>query len=108
MLKKGIHMTEAKQNPCEAMIGEIGYAEPDTWFVICEHDAAPWYNKSKFKGKTLVISSFFWTRSMRNTFKRLLHLCLLISFTFRLNMNYFRNKSSEEINPKLLMIMVTI
>jgi hypothetical protein len=59
MLKKVIHMTEVKQNSCEAMIGEIGYAEPDTWFIICEHDAAPWYNKSKFKGKTFVISSFF-------------------------------------------------
>ena len=29
MLKKGIHMTEAKQNPCEAVIEETGYAEPE-------------------------------------------------------------------------------
>jgi len=27
--KKGIHMTEAKQNPCEVMIEETGYAEPE-------------------------------------------------------------------------------
>ena len=29
MLKKGIHMAEAKHNPCEAMIEEKGYAEPE-------------------------------------------------------------------------------
>jgi hypothetical protein len=58
MLVKEIHMTDAKQNPCEALIGEIGYAEPDIWSVICRFDAAPWYNKSKFKGMTLVASSF--------------------------------------------------
>ncbi len=48
MLVKEIHMTEAKQNPCEALIGEIGYADSDIWSVICRFDAAPWYNKSKF------------------------------------------------------------
>lgn len=58
MLVKEIHMTEAKQNPCEALIGEIGYADSDIWSVICRFDAAPWYNKSKFIGKTLVASSF--------------------------------------------------
>ena len=58
MLKKGVPMAGAVQNPCEALIGEIGYAEPDVWNVICKHDAAPWYHQSKFKGKALVCSSF--------------------------------------------------
>jgi hypothetical protein len=58
MLLKKIQMTESKQNPCEALIGDIGYADPDIWPTICKFDAAPWYNKSKFRGKTLVCSSF--------------------------------------------------
>jgi hypothetical protein len=58
MLKKDIRMTEAKQTPCEAMIGEIGYAESHIWSVICKYDASPWYNKSHFKDKTLMTSSF--------------------------------------------------
>ena len=58
MLLKQIQMTESKQNPCEALIGDIGYADPDIWPTICKFDAAPWYNKSKFRGKTLVCSSF--------------------------------------------------
>ena len=58
MLEKGIQMTEAKQNPCEALLGEMGYAEPDIWSTICKFDAAPWYSKSKFIGKTLLCSSF--------------------------------------------------
>ncbi len=56
--ERGIHIAEARQNPCEAMLGEIGYAEPYTWTSICKYDAAPWYNKSVFKDKILVVSSF--------------------------------------------------
>jgi hypothetical protein len=58
VLEKGIQMMEAKQNPCEALTGELGYALPVIWSIICKFDAAPWYKKSKFNGKTLVCSSF--------------------------------------------------
>jgi hypothetical protein len=58
MTVKGIEMVRAKRNPCEALRGEIGYAEPHTWDVICKHDAAPWYYASRHAGKNLVASSF--------------------------------------------------
>ena len=51
-------MVRAEQNPCEALKGEIGYAEPTTWSTICKHDAAPWYRASKHNGKNLIVSSF--------------------------------------------------
>ena len=55
---KGVAMVRAERNPCEALRGEIGYAEPHTWDVICKHDAAPWYHASRHAGKILVASSF--------------------------------------------------
>ena len=58
MQGRGIPMTEAGQNPCEAMLGDIGYAEPHVWAAICKYDAEPWYNKSIFKDMTIVLSSF--------------------------------------------------
>ena len=47
----------AEKNPCEILLAETGFAEPDSWEVICKHDAAIWYDYSQFKGKNLVISS---------------------------------------------------
>ena len=58
MKEKGIEMVQAERNPCEALKGEIGYAEPHTWGIICKHDAKPWYSASKYAGKNLVVSSF--------------------------------------------------
>jgi len=63
MIKKemeasGISMVRAEKNPCEALKGPIGYAEPQTWDIICKHDAAPWYHASSHAGKNLVVSSF--------------------------------------------------
>jgi hypothetical protein len=57
MKGKGVEMGRAERNPCEVLSGEIGYAEPNTWDVICKHDAAPWYHASRHAGKTLVVSS---------------------------------------------------
>ena len=57
MQAQGIEMLRAKQNPCEVMLAEIGYAEPATWPVICRFDAAPWYTASPHAGKYLVVSS---------------------------------------------------
>jgi hypothetical protein len=57
MAEKGSIMIQAEKNPCEALKGEIGYAEPHTWNIICKHDAAPWYRASKHTGKNLVVSS---------------------------------------------------
>lgn len=54
---KGIEMLRAKQNPCEALLAEIGYAEPAVWSMICRFDAAPWYTASNHKGKYLVVAS---------------------------------------------------
>jgi len=54
---QGIEMARAKQNPCEILLTEIGYAEPVTWSVICRFDAAPWYQASRHAGKYLVVSS---------------------------------------------------
>ncbi len=53
-----IAMTRAEKNPCEALRGEAGYAEPATWEVICKHDAAPWYRASRHAGEMLVVTSF--------------------------------------------------
>jgi len=58
MEEKSTAMVKAEKNPCEALKGEIGYAEPLTWDIICKHDAAPWYRASKHVGKNLVVSSF--------------------------------------------------
>ena len=58
MEEKGTTMVQAEKNPCEALKGEIGYATPHTWDVICTHDASPWYRASKHAGKHLVVSSF--------------------------------------------------
>ena len=58
MEEKGTAMVKAEKNPCEALKGEIGYAEPFTWDIICKHDAAPWYRASKHVGENLVVSSF--------------------------------------------------
>ncbi len=55
---KGIEILPAKQNVCEALLSEIGYAEPQVWPEICKHDATPWYKESKHAGKNLVVSSF--------------------------------------------------
>jgi hypothetical protein len=51
-------MNVAAKCPCEAIKGEIGYANPQTWSVICQHDAAIWYGQSKHEGKYVVGSSF--------------------------------------------------
>ena len=51
-------MTSAQYSPCEVLRGEIGYAEPQVWPVLCKPDATPWYSESKFNGKNLVVSSF--------------------------------------------------
>jgi len=58
MGEKGVEMVRAEKNPCEALRGDIGYAEPHTWDVICKYDAAPWYHASRHVGRTLLVSSF--------------------------------------------------
>jgi hypothetical protein len=55
--EQGAELVRAKQNPCEALKGEFGYAEPHVWDIICKHDAAPWYHTSIHAGKYLVVSS---------------------------------------------------
>lgn len=57
MHARGIAMVRAKQNPCEVMLADIGYAAPETWPMICKHDATPWYRASRHAGKYLVASS---------------------------------------------------
>ncbi|MBN1546723.1 MAG: hypothetical protein JW902_08700 [Syntrophaceae bacterium] len=54
----GIETTCAQYAPCEALKGDIGYAEPHVWPVLCKSDATPWYDESTLYGKTLVVSSF--------------------------------------------------
>ncbi len=54
---QGTEMLKAKQNPCEVLTGDIGYAEPATWPVICKFDAQPWYAASQHADKYLVVSS---------------------------------------------------
>ncbi len=56
-------MVVATKCPCEAIKGEIGYASPPTWSVICKHDAAIWYDQSKHVGKHVVGSSFALDKS---------------------------------------------
>ena len=51
MKAKGIDMVCAHHSPCEAMRGDIGYAEPHIWPVLCKPDATPWYTQSKYVGK---------------------------------------------------------
>jgi hypothetical protein len=58
MEKEGTTLVRAEKNPCEALRGPIGYAEPQTWNIICKHDAAPWYHASNHAGKNLVVASF--------------------------------------------------
>jgi len=58
LAKHNIAMTRAQNNPCEALGGEAGYAEPATWDVICKHDAAPWYRASPHAGEILAVTSF--------------------------------------------------
>ena len=58
LAKHNITMTRAQNNPCEALRGEAGYAEPATWDVICKHDAAPWYRASPHAGEILAVTSF--------------------------------------------------
>ena len=50
-------MPAAKQNACEILLSEIGCAAPAVWQVICKFDAAPWYEQSVCRGKTVVASS---------------------------------------------------
>ena len=57
MAARGLEMTAAKQNPCEAIRADIGYAAPEIWPVICKHDATPWYRASRRAGQYLVVSS---------------------------------------------------
>ena len=58
MADQGTPIVRAEQNPCEALKGEIGYAEPQVWPVLCKPDATPYYVESKFNGKNLIVSSF--------------------------------------------------
>ena len=55
--EKKIEMICAQYSPCEVLKGNIGYAEPHVWPVICKPDATPWYTESRFNGKNLVVSS---------------------------------------------------
>jgi len=66
MKDKGIEMTCAQYSPCEVLKGEIGYAEPHVWPIICKPDATPWYVESKFNGKNLVVSSFLLNDRYQN------------------------------------------
>ena len=50
-------MLQAKQNACEILLADIGYAAPSIWQIICKFDAAPWYDASPFAGKYIVASS---------------------------------------------------
>ena len=65
MKDQGVEMTCAQYSPCEVLKGEIGYAEPQVWPVLCEPDATPWYSESKFNGKNLVVSSFLLNEQYR-------------------------------------------
>lgn len=54
---RNITPAEAKQNPCEILKDDIGFAAPAVWQVICKHDALPWYEQSQKSGRYLVLSS---------------------------------------------------
>ena len=41
MQARGIDMLQAKQNACEILLANIGYAAPSIWQIICKFDAAP-------------------------------------------------------------------
>ncbi len=56
--EQGVEPIRAQQNPCEALKGDVGYAEPPVWDMICKHDAAPWYHASRHAGKCLLVSAF--------------------------------------------------
>jgi hypothetical protein len=58
MQERGVEMVCAQYSPCEVLKGEIGYAEPHVWPVLCSPDATPWYRESRFSGQNLVASSF--------------------------------------------------
>jgi hypothetical protein len=57
MQARGIDMLQAKQNACEILLADIGFAAPSIWQIICKFDAAPWYDASPFAGKYIVASS---------------------------------------------------
>lgn len=57
MQANGTEMLKAKQNPCEVLQADIGYAAPATWPAICRFDAQPWYAASQHADKYLVVSS---------------------------------------------------
>jgi len=57
MQSQGIDMLQAKQNACEILLADIGYAAPGIWQIICKFDAAPWYDASPFAGKHIVAST---------------------------------------------------
>jgi hypothetical protein len=59
--EQGIEMVRAEYSPCAALKGDIGYAEPQVWPILCSPDATPWYRESRFNGKNLVVSSFALT-----------------------------------------------
>lgn len=54
---KKIELNCAQYSPCEVLKGDIGFATPDVWPVICLPDATPWYTESRFRGKNIVVSS---------------------------------------------------
>jgi hypothetical protein len=57
MQARGIAMLQAKQNACEILLADIGFAAPSIWQIICKFDAAPWYDASPFAGSYIVASS---------------------------------------------------
>jgi hypothetical protein len=57
MQSRGIDMLQAKQNACEILLADFGYAAPSIWQIICKFDAAPWYDASPFAGKYIVAST---------------------------------------------------
>jgi hypothetical protein len=57
MQARGVDMLQAKQNACEILLADTGYAAPSIWQIICKFDAAPWYEQSPCAGKYIVASS---------------------------------------------------
>jgi len=84
---QGIEMARAKQNPCEILLAEIGYAEPATWSLICRFDAAPWYGASQ--------------RHLRN---RLINFLRRLSSRSRLIRPAFPRRRSKRRLPLTLII----
>ena len=62
---QGLEMRRAEKNPCEALLDDIGYAEPECWTYICNFDALPWYQATSLSLRDLVSSPErerrFWT-----------------------------------------------